>query len=140
MNLLQKRAFLYCFDPLVKLVIEKEFPGNRCVGGKYSAADHSITLYKRDIEIQCRELLGSLDELEAYSWIVLAHELGHALDPALPALSEQLGMTGDPEVLYLIECNAWNLAQQMIPFVPQELFETVRSASLDNCTNRLVAV
>ncbi|WP_230126628.1 hypothetical protein [Bacillus sp. CECT 9360] len=56
--------------------MENEFPGTRCVGGKYSPGKHVITLYKKDIEIQCKRLLGSLERLEEYTWIIFAHELG----------------------------------------------------------------
>ena len=130
--------FVSHHDPCLELIIEKEFPGKRCVGGKYSAKGHSITLYKRDIEIQCERSLGSLARLEEYTWVILTHEMGHALDPELAVLSEELYNTGKSEILYLIEVNAWNIAEGLIPFIVQDLFTFIRDESLEHCTNRLL--
>lgn len=130
--------FVSHHDPCLELIIEKEFPGKRCVGGKYSAKGHSITLYKRDIEIQCERSLGSLARLEEYTWVILTHEMGHALDPELAVLSEELYNTGKSEILYQIEVNAWNIAEGLIPFIVQDLFTFIRDESLEHCTNRLL--
>ncbi|MBO1000134.1 hypothetical protein IOC57_20640 [Bacillus sp. SD075] len=130
--------FVCYHDSSLELIIEKEFPGKRCVGGKYSAIGHSITLYKRDIEIQCERSLGSLARLEEFTWVILAHEMGHALDPALAVLSEELYNTGKSEILYQIEVNAWNIAAGLIPFIVEDLFTFIRDESLEHCTNRLL--
>ncbi|MBR8645665.1 hypothetical protein KEH51_21595 [[Brevibacterium] frigoritolerans] len=89
---------------------------------KYSAIGHRITLYERDIEIQCERSLGSLARLEEYTWVILTHEMGHALDPDLAVLSEELHRTGKSEILYQIEVNAWNIAEGIIPFIDHDLF------------------
>ncbi|MGE7876413.1 hypothetical protein [Peribacillus muralis] len=107
---LNMNEFVSRHDPSLLLIIEKEFPGTRCVGGKYSAEGHTITLYQEDIEIQCQRSLGSLDRLEEYTWIILTHEIGHALDKELTVLSEELWSTGNPKILYQIEVNAWDIA------------------------------
>ncbi|WHZ00180.1 hypothetical protein [Peribacillus simplex] len=130
--------FVSNHDSSLELIIEKEFPGERCVGGKYSSKGHSITLYEKDIEIQCERSLGSLARLEEYSWVILTHELGHALDPDLAVLSEELYNTGKSEILYQIEVNAWNIAEGLIPFTFQDLFTFIRDESLEHCTNRLL--
>lgn len=130
--------FVSHHDSSLKLIIEKEFPGKRCVGGKYSAKGHSITLYERDIEIQCERSLGSLARLEEYKWVILTHEMGHASDPDLAVLSEELHSTGKSEILYQIEVNAWNIALGLIPFIDQDLFTFIRDESLAHCTNRLL--
>lgn len=129
-------SLLTQYNPSLNLVIENEFPGTRCVGGKYSAENHMITLYKKDIEIQCERLLGSLDRLDEYTWIIFAHELGHALDLELPLLSDQLLLTSDMHTLYKIEVNAWDIAGKLIPFIDQELFGKVRKESLEHCKKR----
>lgn len=130
--------FVSHHDSSLELIIEKEFPGKRCVGGKYSANGHSITLYERDIEIQCERSLGSLARLEEYTWVILTHEMGHALDPDLAVLSEELYKTGKSEILYQIEVNAWNIAEGLIPLIVQDLFTFIRDESLEHCTNRLL--
>ena len=130
--------FVKHHDSSLQLIIEKEFPDKRCVGGKYSAADHTVTLYKRDIEIQAERVLGSLERIEEYAWIIFAHEVGHALDPQLSVLSKELGETNLPDTLYQIEVNAWNIAEELIPFIDRELFIHIRDESLSHCTNRLL--
>ncbi|MGG0286944.1 hypothetical protein ABEY41_17855 [Peribacillus butanolivorans] len=130
--------FVNHHDSSLQLIIEKEFPDKRCVGGKYSAEEHTITLYNRDIEIQCECVLGSLEKLEEYTWIIFTHELGHALDPNLTMLSEELSCTKNPDILYQIEVNAWNIAEELIPFIDQDLFFLIRNESLVYCTNRLL--
>lgn len=130
--------FVSHHDSSLELIIEKEFPDKRCVGGKYSAKGHTITLYSRDIEIQCERSLGSLERLEEYTWVILTHELGHALDPDLAVLSDQLYSTEKSEILYQIEVNAWNIAEGLVPFIDQDLFTFIRDESLAHCTNRLL--
>ena len=130
--------FVKHHDPLLQLITEKEFPDKRCVGGKYSAADHTVTLYKRDIEIQVERVLGSLERIEEYAWIILAHEMGHALDPQLSMLSRELESSNSSDTLYQIEVNAWDIAEELIPFIDRELFIHIRDESLSHCTNRLL--
>lgn len=127
--------FLNQYDPSIQLFIEDEFPDRRCVGGKYSITNHTITLYKKDIEIQLKRLLGSLERLEEYAWIIFAHEMGHALDPDLSVLSMELHGRNKRETLYQIELNAWNIAGRLIPFIDEDLFIRVRDESLSYCTN-----
>ncbi|WP_409304544.1 hypothetical protein [Peribacillus sp. SCS-155] len=124
-------SFITHHDPTLNLHIEKEFPGNRCVGGKYSPSSHSITLYQRDIEIQCDRMFHSLEHLEEYTWIVFAHELGHAMDSELELLSDVYDSTLNTEILYRIEENAWDIAEQLIPFIDKKIFDKVRRASLE---------
>ncbi|KWW16944.1 hypothetical protein AS888_23450 [Peribacillus simplex] len=130
--------FVSRHDSSLRLIVENEFPGIRCVGGKYSAEDHTITLYKKDIEIQCERFLGSLDALEEYTWVILAHEMGHALDTELAMLSEELWNTGSSEILYQIEVNAWNIAAEIMPLVNRDLFTFIKDESLAHCTKRLL--
>ena len=126
--------FLNQYDSSLQLLLEDEFPDRRCVGGKYSITKHTITLYKKDIEIQLKRLLGSLERLEEYAWIILAHEMGHALDPDLSVLSMELQGQNKRETLYQIELNAWNIAGGLIPFIDEDLFIRVRDESLSYCT------
>jgi hypothetical protein len=122
--------FVHGVDPTIKLVIEDEFPGTRCVGGKYVPSTHSIFLYEKDIKIQCRHLFGSNECLESYQWIILAHELGHALDEDLLSLSAKFDQTEDIGLLYQIECNAWEIGKKLIPFINSELFSSIKDQSL----------
>ena len=122
--------FVHEVDPTIKLVIEDEFPGTRCVGGKYAPSTHSIFLYEKDIKIQCRYLFGSNECLESYQWIILAHELGHALDEDLLSLSAKFEQTEDTWLLYQIECNAWEMGEKLIPFIDSELFASIKDESL----------
>ncbi|KMY54557.1 hypothetical protein AC623_12030 [Bacillus sp. FJAT-27231] len=117
-------------DQTLTLEIKKEFPGARCVGGKYSPDTHSITLFKQDIAIQCERLLGSLEQLREYEWIIFAHELGHALDEELADLSVRLEETKSVDILAQIELNAWRIAEELIPFVDSHLFARVKEESL----------
>jgi hypothetical protein len=64
--------------------------------------------------------------------------MGHALDPDLAVLSEELHRTGKSEILYQIEVNAWNIAEGIIPFIDHDLFTFIRDESLEHCTNRLL--
>lgn len=41
---LNMNEFVNHHDSSLLLIIEKEFPDKRCVGGKYSAEEHTITL------------------------------------------------------------------------------------------------
>jgi hypothetical protein len=129
-------SFLTLNDPSLNLIIEKEFPGNRCVGGKYTPATHTVTLYSRDIEIQCRRSLGSLNRLEDYTLVIFAHEMGHALDSELNTLSEQFYKTDSLDILYAIEMNAWNIAEKLIPFIDKELLQKIRQESLEHFSKR----
>ncbi|MFP7733473.1 hypothetical protein ACLHDF_08660 [Priestia aryabhattai] len=122
--------FVHGIDPTIKLVIEDEFPGKRCVGGKYVPGAHSIFLYEKDVKIQCRRLFGSNKCLESYRWIILAHELGHALDEDLLSLSEEFNQTEDMWLLYQIERNAWDIGEKLIPFIDSELFAYIKDESL----------
>ncbi|AOH53828.1 hypothetical protein ABE28_005660 [Peribacillus muralis] len=130
--------FVSRHDPSLLLIIEKEFLGTRCMGGKYSAEGHTITLYQEDIEIQCQRSLGALDKLEEYTWIILTHEIGHALDKKLTALNEELWSTGNPKILYQIEVKAWGIAAEIMSFINLNLFTFRKDESLAHCSKRLL--
>ncbi|MDQ7860182.1 hypothetical protein RCO48_01310 [Peribacillus frigoritolerans] len=83
---MNRNEFVSRQDSSLELIIEKEFPGKRCVGGKYSAIGHSITLYREILKFSVNVPSGSLARLEEYTWVILTHEMGHALDPDLAVL------------------------------------------------------
>ncbi len=122
-------------DRTLILNIEDRFPGARCVGGKYSPASHTVTLYKEDIAIQCERLLGDCSRLKEYEWIILAHETGHAMDQELPALSKRLSKEKSVDILAQIELNAWRNAEELFAFIDQELFQLVKEESLRYFSN-----
>lgn len=75
-------------------------------------------------------MFGSNECLESYQWIILAHELGHALDEELLSLSAKFDQTDDIGLLYRIECNAWEIGEKLIPFINSELFSFIKDQSL----------
>ncbi|WP_258168981.1 hypothetical protein [Paenibacillus sp. AR247] len=81
------------------------------------------------------QMFGSLDRVEEYFTIVLAHELGHAADPELPALSESLedmNLTEEQRmrVALQIEENAWNYALELIPEADLPMMSAIIDESL----------
>lgn len=69
-----------------------------------------------------------------YATIVLAHEIGHAMDENLPLLSaafEESGHLPEKQALALtIEQNAWDFAGQLIPAHLEPLFQKIMDESL----------
>lgn len=107
----------------------------RLIGGKYGMVSKRITMYTGVIEEQCMQMFGSLDRVEEYFTIVLAHELGHAADPELPALSESLedmNLTEEQRVRVAlqIEENAWNYALELIPEADLPMMSAIIDESL----------
>ncbi|KAF9132481.1 hypothetical protein BGX30_012651 [Mortierella sp. GBA39] len=107
----------------------------RLIGGKYGMVSKRITMYTGVIEEQCMQMFGSLDRVEEYFTIVLAHELGHAADPELPALSESLedmNLTEEQRmrVALQIEENAWNYALELIPEADLPMMSAIIDESL----------
>ncbi|WP_127580370.1 hypothetical protein [Paenibacillus koleovorans] len=119
----------------VPVRVEASFPEQRLVGGKYHMASHSITLYVETMKQQCFLLFGSLDRLEEYIAVILAHELGHAQDGDLRQLCERLdGDLSDAErdrTLLQIEVNAWRYARQLLKdFADASTLDTIVMESL----------
>ncbi|KKK38737.1 hypothetical protein WQ57_07045 [Mesobacillus campisalis] len=114
-------------DVYVKL--EDSFPGARMVGGKYSLATHTVTLYLDEIKKQCLHLFSTLDCLDEYLTVVFAHEVGHAEDAELDLLSYQLSKSTDElertEIALRIEENAWENARTLTAGINQDLFNTI---------------
>lgn len=118
----------------VSVNIKSRFPGGRNVGGKYSISNHSVTMYLGEIKKQCITLFGSLEGYEQLLRIVFAHELGHAEDSTLAALSDRLDTcTSELErkrIALRIEENAWDYAQELLPDADRQMMDTVIYYSL----------
>ncbi|WP_209864007.1 hypothetical protein [Paenibacillus shirakamiensis] len=99
--------------------VKTRFPGGRNVGGKYSMNLHQITIYVEEIHKQCLRIFGSLDTYEEVLQIICAHEVGHACDPHLAELSDQLessdNMLVRNRIALIIEENAWAYAFKLLP-------------------------
>ncbi|WP_342415873.1 hypothetical protein NST83_23640 [Paenibacillus sp. FSL R10-2782] len=121
-------------DMGVTVKLEKRFPGGRLIGGKYAMNTHAITMYTDTIETQCILMFGSVERVEEYFTIVLAHEIGHAADSELPDLSdamEQESELGTRQRLALqIEENAWNYALELVPEIETTFISAVIDESL----------
>lgn len=104
-------------------------------GGKYSLSKHHITLYLDGIEEQCRLLYGSLKPFDQHLAAVFAHELGHAEDPQLAFLADQLDETNDPlekkRISLRIETNAWAYADQLLQPETREFLQLLMHFSLE---------
>ncbi|WP_199925493.1 hypothetical protein [Paenibacillus bouchesdurhonensis] len=118
----------------VSLDVRSRFPGGRNVGGKYSIADHKVTMYVGEIKKQCLSLFGSLEAFPQVLRIVFAHELGHAEDAHLQELSDLLDHCDNEQerkrIALRIEENAWNYAKMLIPEEDQSMMQTVIYYSL----------
>ncbi len=118
----------------VSLDVRSRFPGGRNVGGKYSMADHRVTMYLDEIKKQCLSLFGSLEVFPQVLRIVFAHELGHAEDASLKELSDLLDACDSElerkRIALRIEENAWEYAKTLIPEEDQSLMQTVVYYSL----------
>ncbi|NEU59835.1 hypothetical protein G3352_02900 [Paenibacillus sp. ALJ109b] len=114
--------------------IESHFPDNRLVGGKYHMGSHTVYLYKKEIMEQCRMLFGSLAPLQAYIYVILAHELGHAEDVELMDLSNLLDspLTAPElaETRLRIEENAWRYAESLLFDMDPVFLRTIIDESL----------
>ncbi|MBO3285124.1 hypothetical protein MKY98_24710 [Paenibacillus sp. FSL M8-0228] len=117
---------------IVKL--EKRFPGGRLIGGKYAMNAHAITMYTDVIETQCLQMFGSIDRVEEYFTVVLAHEIGHAADTELVDLSDALeqesGIGTRQRLALQIEENAWNYALGLVPEIDATFISAVIDESL----------
>ncbi|MDQ0494146.1 hypothetical protein [Paenibacillus brasilensis] len=118
----------------VTVKLEKRFPGGRLIGGKYALNAHAITMYTDVIETQCLQMFGSVERVEEYFTVVLAHEIGHAADAELVRLSdalEQESEIGTRQQLALqIEENAWNYALRLVPEIEAKFISAVIDESL----------
>ncbi|GIP28816.1 hypothetical protein J23TS9_39460 [Paenibacillus sp. J23TS9] len=115
--------------------LEHRFEGGRLIGGKYGMISKTVTMYTEVIEEQCLQMFGSLEQVETYFAVVLAHELGHAADTHLPFLCEELedaaiSAERRTRVALQIEENAWNYALALVPEVDAVFFSTVIDESL----------
>ncbi|MRX73909.1 hypothetical protein GJU40_17375 [Bacillus lacus] len=110
------------------------FPGNRLVGGKYHLGTHTVTLYIEVIKQQCLQLFGTLERLQDYALVVLAHELGHAEDDELPLLADQLEAAATQlerdRTALKIEENAWRFAKELLTDIEPAFFDEVAEQSL----------
>lgn len=118
----------------VTISIERRFPGNRLVGGKYSMNAGAITMYSEVIAAQCAQLFGSLDRAEDYFAVVVAHELGHAADGDLERLSAAMDMGRSPadirRIALRIEENAWAYAVSLLPEIEDAFIQAIINESL----------
>ena len=120
----------------VHVKVEATFRDKRLVGGKYHMATDTVFLYMEPIKQQCSLLFGSLEPLETYIMIVLAHELGHALDPDLGRLSGQLdSLLTEREVAETrlrIEENAWDYALSILLDIDPVMMQLIMDESLES--------
>lgn len=126
---------LHRADSDVHVLTKEHFPGHRSVGGKFGMNSRTITLYIHEIEEQCVELFGSLYHFEEYFQIILAHELGHAHDPMLEILADELERCSDvlqcARISLRIEENAWDYARDLLPEAEPFIFQTILDRSLE---------
>lgn len=121
-------------DITVKL--EDVFQGGRLVGGKYQMDSKTITMYTEMIELQCLQMFGSLDSMLDYFKVVMAHEIGHAADQELLALSDALDNSQDlreyNQIALQIEENAWRYALLLIPDIDLSFVSEIIDQSLQS--------
>ena len=126
-------------DITVKL--EDVFQGGRLVGGKYQMDSKTITMYTKMIEEQCLQLFGSLDCVLDYFKVVVAHEIGHAADQELTALSDALDCSQDLQecsrISLQIEENAWRYALLLIPDIDPPFINEIIDQSLQSYRDEL---
>lgn len=126
----------------VAVRLESRFDGGRLVGGKFGMHSRSVTMYTGVIEEQCMQMFGSLERVEEYFAIVLAHELGHAADPDLSSLSEltedmRLSEGTRMRAALQIEENAWNYALTLIPEADRVMVSSIIDESLEAYRSRV---
>jgi len=125
----------------VRVRTRKKFPGPRSIGGKFGMNSRMITLYIHEIEEQCFNMFGSLSHVNDYFAIIMAHELGHAQDPMLEQLADDLDDCTDSllraRIALRIEENAWEFARALIPEVNSFVFEQIVDRSLEGYHNAI---
>ncbi|ALP37094.1 hypothetical protein ASL14_13840 [Paenibacillus sp. IHB B 3084] len=118
----------------VTVKLEKRFPGGRLIGGKYAMNAHAITMYTDTIETQCIQMFGSVERVEEYFMVVLAHEIGHSADSELldlsDALEQESGLGARQQLALQIEENAWNYALKLVPEIEETFITAVIEESL----------
>ncbi|MGA9288222.1 MAG: hypothetical protein WBV93_07680 [Anaerobacillus sp.] len=118
----------------VPIILEDHFPEERIIGGKYSLEKHVITIYLKEVRMQCMLLFGSDEYMLNYFTVILAHELGHAADQNLRAMADLRASTSDVkrrnQISIKLEENAWNYATRLIPDL-HPLLMIVKERSLD---------
>lgn len=118
----------------VHVILESHFPGSRFAGGKYNYGTHTITLYIEEIKAQCMQLFSSIDRFAEYLAVVFAHEIGHAEDPELEQLIEEMDTCSNEDdqkkIALKIEENAWAYARSLIPTEQHTFMETIIHHSL----------
>lgn len=128
----------------VMVKIENGYEDNQLLDMKYEWDLKEITFYTRTIEIQCLQILGSLERLEEYFKVMLAHELGHVADESLPELIDWLERSVDESerlrISLLIEGNAWSYALSLIAEVDLTFVSAIIDLSLKSYRNQLSAV
>ncbi len=128
----------------VRVRTKKKFPGPRSVGGKFSMGSRMITLYLQEIEEQCFELFGSLRSIDDYFTIILAHEMGHAHDPLLEQLADEMDGCQEPliaaRLALRIEQNAWDFASELLPEIDRFIFEKIVECSLAAYHDQIQAI
>ncbi|WP_409294864.1 hypothetical protein V1498_17045 [Peribacillus sp. SCS-26] len=120
----------------IPVLLEKRFPGGRLVGGKFNVGTRTITMYIDTVWEQCLQLLGSGTDFLNYYAIVLAHELGHALDEDLEELAEMLHIyegneTESEGLIRLAEEKAWDIAREIVYDLDERLFTKIRNEALE---------
>ncbi|MFC4101223.1 hypothetical protein [Paenibacillus xanthanilyticus] len=128
------RRLLEASGSTATVILKGSFPGGRMIGGKYSLATHTITMYLTEIASQCVQLFGSDEQLAEYFEVVLAHELGHAEDPCLAELAGSLEQhktaMESARVALLIEENAWSYAMKLLPHAEPAFVDRIIEHSL----------
>jgi hypothetical protein len=126
----------------VSVEVDSYFPGGRLIGGKYSMSHHSITMYIEVIKEQCLQLFSSLEYIADYFAVVFAHELGHAEDPELAILAEQLDECRTEmernQISLKIEENAWDFARELLPEMDHVFMDRIIFHSLLPYHDRLL--
>ncbi|WP_377888388.1 hypothetical protein [Alkalihalobacillus sp. R86527] len=123
----------------INVKIERHFPGNRNIGGKYSLKTKTITMYLEEIKEQCRGVLGTEERVIDYFKVILAHEIGHSEDRELEELAIRKEHTksnyAKHQLALRIEENAWNYAKQALPEL-SPLIQVIQNHSMKIYMNR----
>ncbi|PLT31272.1 hypothetical protein [Peribacillus deserti] len=117
----------------IPVQLENRFPDGRLVGGKYHLGTKSITMYIETVKEQCELLFGNVTHYLNYYAIVLAHEIGHALDEGLDQLAERLHDSDDQLAKQLIrkaEETAWEAAKDIVFDIDEKLFSKIKEVAL----------
>ncbi|MBM7694122.1 hypothetical protein JOC77_003566 [Peribacillus deserti] len=117
----------------IPVLLENRFPDGRLVGGKYNLGTRSITMYIETVKEQCHMLFGNVTDFLNYYAIVLAHEIGHAMDEELQELADRLNDSDDHQSRALIrkaEETAWEAAREILFDVDEKLFSKIKEVAL----------